>query len=80
MQLRLIGNGYISFACGDKLRRVIGVRRGDKLHIKASFLEVTFFTRNDQRCVIRVDEPVQQDRHFVGGLRWRTDQSRRDQK
>ena len=65
VQLRLIGNRKICLACGDQLGRVGGIGGGDDLYAQVLFGEVPFFLRHDDRPVVGVHEPVQQQDHVV---------------
>ena len=67
-QVRLVSDGDIGLAGGHQPRRRAGIGRGDEIDIEAVAGEVAALLGDDQRRVIRVDEPVKQHRQLVGGL------------
>ena len=76
----LIGDGNVGFPGRDQLGRIVGVGRGDDLDLEARSLEIAAALGHQDRRVIRIDEPVEQQRQLLGGVRRaRKQQAGRDQ-
>jgi hypothetical protein len=67
-QVRLVGHGDLALAGGDQLRRCARIGRRDQLDIEAGTLEEAARLGDDERRVVRVDEPVEQHGELVGSL------------
>ena len=65
MKLRLIGDSEIGLPGGYQLWRVVGIRRRHELDVEAARGEVSLAFRNEERRVIGIDEPVQNDRQLL---------------
>jgi len=60
MQLRLVGDREVRLPRGDQLRRIVGIGRGDQLHLQSGIREEAALLRDHQRTVVGVHEPVEQ--------------------
>ena len=66
MQLRLVGQRHIGLAGGDQLGRHGGIGRLDQIDLQPLLGKVALLLSDDQRAVIGVDEPVEQQFDLVG--------------
>ena len=67
VQLRLVADRDVGLAGGDQFGRVVRVGRSDDLDVQAGILEIAELVGDDDRCVIRIDEPVEQQGELLGG-------------
>jgi hypothetical protein len=65
VQLGLVGDGERRLAGGDQLGRVVGVGRLDQLDLEPGLGEKALLQGDDQRPVVRVDEPVEHHRKLL---------------
>ncbi len=65
VKLGLIGNRDIGLAGGDQLGRIIGIGRRDHLDLEPVFGEIAHLLGDEERRMVRVDEPVQQQGELV---------------
>ena len=66
VKLRLVGDCEVRLAGGDQLGRVIGVGRRDELDLDPLIREVALLQRDEEGCVVGVDEPVEHQGELVG--------------
>lgn len=74
VELRLVGNSKIGLACRNELGWVCRVGRRNNLNVQILVFEINLLLGKDDRTVIRVNESVKDEGHFIGSLNRRTGQ------
>ena len=69
VELRLVADRDLGLAGRDQLGRIVGVGRGDDLDLEPGIGKIAQLLRDDDRRMVGIDEPVEQQRQLIGGAR-----------